>query len=213
MTKNDSKFCRNTLEKKGSIRDTDYFLIVGQCFGDTVVSEQDFEFTYYYKLRGICEKLSKISKDKIIVKLHPYMNGKEKGEFCSEDEQLDNKIKYELEKISPSIEVHTGFRSIHDFLPNSKCVIVGNSGAGFEAMMHSKPIISFCQPEYHWITYDLRKICDLHRAIDTESWFDKELSDKFLYWYMKEYCFFNYKSAKDRLDDLLDYEDVYIRIK
>jgi len=213
VDKNYSKFCRDVLEKEGTIQDTDYFLIVGQCFGDAVLTDQDFEFTYYYKLQSICRRLSEISNDKIIVKLHPYMNGKEKGEAGDDDYLLEDKVKYELEKISPNIEVHTGFRSIHDFLPNCKCVIVGNSGAGFEAMMYSKPIISFCQPEYHWVTYDLRKTCDLRKAIDTDSWFDKELSDKFLYWYMREYCFFSHSSARKRLDELLDYEDVYVRIK
>ncbi len=32
--------------------------------------------------------------------------------------------------------------------------------------MHSKPMISFCFPEYHWVTYDLRKICDINKAIE-----------------------------------------------
>ena len=87
-------------------------------------------------------------------------------------------------------------------------MLVGNSGAGFEAMMHDKPIISFCFPEYHWVTYDLRKICDLHAAIGLD-WFNKASQRRFLYWYMEKYCFYDYNSAKRRIDDLLEEEIEY----
>ena len=98
VSKNDSKFCRDVLEKEGLIQDTDYFLILGQCFGDSVLTDQDFESTYYYKLQAICRRLSELSSDKIIVKLHPYMNGKEKGELCEDDYLLDNKVSHKQDR-------------------------------------------------------------------------------------------------------------------
>ena len=47
----------------------------------------------------------------------------------------------------------------------------------------------------------------------TEDWHDPDLSAKFLYWYMVEYCIYDEDSAKRRIDDILRYEDVYIRRK
>jgi hypothetical protein len=91
-------------------------------------------------------------------------------------------------------------------------VLVGNSGSGFEAMMHGKPIISFCKPEYHWITYDLRKACELPGALDTDSWFRREESDTFLYWYMEEHCVHDEKSAFNRVDELISNSQDFIRV-
>ena len=41
-------------------------------------------------------------------------------------------------------------------------------------------------------------------AIDTEEWFDVQKSDNFLYWYMDEYCFYDYNSALRRIKFLLE---------
>lgn len=211
ITQNQSKWGQHHFNRQGVLDEEDYFLVLGQCGGDSVVNRQDFG-SYFEKLKNICKELSIIQSGAIIVKLHPYTNGKgsKKGKY---ERDVANEIKKELEQFSDKIKVDTGFRSIHDYLPNAKCVITGNSGSGFEAMMHSKPIISFCQPEYHWVTYDLRKICDLHRAIKIEDWFDANLSDKFLYWYMVEYCFYDKDSARRRVDNLLNCEITYERVK
>lgn len=211
ITQNQSKWGQHHFETRGNLEIENYLLVLGQCGGDSVVNRQDFG-GYFEKLKKICKELSLIQNDHIIVKLHPYTNGKgsKRGQF---DRDIASSLKIELESYSKKIRVDTGFRSIHDYLPNAKCVILGNSGAGFEAMMYSKPIISFCFPEYHWVTYDLRKTCDLHRAIETKSWFDPDLSDKFLYWYMVEYCFYDKESARRRLDNLLDYETIYTRVR
>ena len=122
------------------------------------------------------------------------------------DEDFIKKLTSRYSKISKKVIIIGDFSSVHNYLPSCEFVVVGNSGAGFEAMMHHKPIISFCYPEYHWATFDLRKLCELRNAIATEDWFDKEGSDKFLYWYMREYCFFNEESAHSRVKELLSAE-------
>ena len=75
-------------------------------------------------------------------------------------------------------------------------------------MMYDKPIISFCFPEYHWVTYDLRKTCDIWSALDL-TWFDLAAQRKFLYWYMEKYCFYDYNTAERRVKELLEEEVEY----
>ena len=205
INNNQSKWGQNHFGVKEHEEEDDYILILGQCGPDSVLIRQDFG-SYLFRLANLIKELVKVTDKKIIFKLHPYTNGKlatihSAGKPIMGDEE---KIKAEFELLSPNLKVVTGFRSVHDFLPKANCVITGNSGAGFEAMMYPKPIISFCMPEYHWVTYDLRKPCDLWRALKTDDWFDAELNKKFLYWYMEEYCFFDQKSANKRLELLLN---------
>jgi hypothetical protein len=201
-TKNESKWGRNHFTKKSQAkRKSGYYLILGQVFMDSVVARQDW-YSYSMKLEAIVQELVQCTDDPIVVKLHPYTNGEHYD--ISQHPDIASEMAEKLKRYSPQIEVITDFTSVHSLLPKAKCVFVGNTGAGFEAMMHRKPIISFCFPEYHWVTYDLRKVCDIHRAIKTKEWFNSELSDKYLYWYMRKYCFYDEKSAHRRVKELLN---------
>tara|TARA_R100000808_G_scaffold24932_1_gene59539 strand:+ start:19441 stop:20472 length:1032 start_codon:yes stop_codon:yes gene_type:complete len=182
---------------EGDIPHRNFYLVVGQCSGDSVVTRQDFG-GYFDKLCAVVEELSKVTTDKIIVKLHPYTNG---PMHKKNNPDIKTPLKQRIQSISNNVIVYDDFTSIHAFLPHCKCVVVGNSGAGFEAMMYDKPIISFCHPEYHWVTYDLRKLVEINRAVDL-SWYNRESNRKFLYWYMEEYCFFDQASAIDRVREL-----------
>ena len=201
---NDSKWGEDHFKEK-LIPHKDFYLVIGQCGGDSVVTRQDFG-GYFEKLERIVQELLIVDPDReVVVKLHPYTNGPmHDPNRCSLIKPLTEKF----ESFSKRVKVYSDFSSIHSFLPSARCVLVGNSGAGFEAMMHDKPIISFCFPEYHWVTYDLRKTCDLGNAIQL-NWFNKDAQRRFLYWYMEKYCFYDYNSAKRRVDDLLEEEIEY----
>ena len=173
-TKWAGRFENNVIE----ITDKDYYLVLGQCFGDEVVTRHDFG-VYYIKLESIVKELARLTNNLIIVKLHPYTDGN-----LAKDTIFSEEIKAKLEKLGNNIKVYIGKSNVHNFIENAKCIILANSGAGFEAMMHHKPIITWGFPEYHWVTYDLRHLADLGRAIKLD-WFDKEKQDKFLYWYME----------------------------
>lgn len=177
-----------------------YYLVLGQCGGDSVVNHQDFG-SYFVKLKKIIDYLIDLNDRHVVVKLHPYMNGKDYIE--GKDEDVITNFIDSYKPLKEKVTLFGDFSSIHSFLPNAYCVVVGNSGSGFEAMMHHKPVISFCYPEYHWVTYDLRKLCDIWRAVKVEDWFDREASDKFLYWYMDKYCFYDEQSARNRVKELL----------
>lgn len=181
------------------IKENDYYLIIGQCYNDEVITRYDFG-SYKVKVEQIIKEIDRIDKKrKIIVKLHPYINGV--GEPMTGG--FGESIKKELENISRSVVVYTGNLSIHDFLPKARCVFVANSGAGIEAMMHNKPIISWGNPEYHWVTYKLIHLVDIARAIRTEEWFDMFKQQQFLYWYTKHYCFYDSDSCLRRVKEVI----------
>ena len=174
----------------------DYWLVLGQCGGDSVNTRHDFG-DYFTKLKQVVAELARISPRDIVVKLHPYMDGKD-----ATDTVFSDKFKIDLEAMSPQIHAYTGKCRIHNFIAGCRAVILGNSGAGFETMMHHKPIIAWGKPEYHWVAYDLRYLADLCRAIKLD-WFDVEKQDKFLYWYTELYCYSDQKSCDRRVKELL----------
>jgi len=175
----------------------DYWLVLGQCGGDSVNTRHDFG-DYFTKLKQVVTELARIDNRKIVIKLHPYTDGEN-----TKTSVFSDKLAKELIAISPKVKVYTGKIGIHDFVKNCRAVILGNSGAGFEAMMHHKPIIAWGKPEYHWTSYDLRHLADLVRAIRLD-WFDVNAQDKFLYWYMEKYCFYDVRTCDRRVKELLN---------
>jgi len=175
----------------------DFYLVLGQCAGDSVVTAMDFG-GYVAKLNAVVAQLLRADSRPVVVKLHPYMNGTN-----NEQPHFSKKVQEDLLALSPQrrVKVVLGKCSVHPLIARSRAVVLANSGAGFEAMMHRKPIISWGFPEYHWVTYDLRLLCDMKRAIRLD-WFDAKAQSKFLYWYMQKYCFFDQASADFRVDVL-----------
>lgn len=227
---NECKWGENIFEEE-LINEDDYYLILGQCPHDAVLTRQDFG-GFFEKIYHITDELLRASrKRRILIKLHPYTNGAPAIEARKLGKEADYNHKVNPYLMLPSppgskyrdgedvagplagylegmdkkrVKVYRGFESIHSFLPKAKCVFTGNSGCGFDAMMYDVPIISFCQPEYHWVTYDLRKKCDIRRAIDTDEWFEPDKAKKFLYWFSEKYCFYNLKMAKRRIEELME---------
>ena len=199
IKQNPSKWGNNHF-KQSDYEYDNYYLVLGQVFNDSVLTRQNWG-SYTTTLISIIRELNVWTQDKIVVKLHPYTNGikYKKGKDFDYAADFEKQIK----SINSNIEVISDFTSVHSLLEKAKAVIVGNSGSGFEAMMYRKPIISFAFPEYHWVTYDLRKICDVHNALKVGNWFNSNLSDRYLYWYMREYCFYDEESAYCRVKSLL----------
>ena len=176
----------------------DYYLVLGQCSGDEVVTRHDFG-NYVTKLEQVIKELARLDPSRdIVVKLHPYMDGEH-----AKDTKYSVSIKKLLEAISPKVRLYMGKSNVHNFIKGARCVILANSGAGFEAMMHHKPIITWGFPEYHWTTYDLRHLASLIQAIKLD-WFDAKKQDQFLYWYMERYTFYNQETANNRVKELLN---------
>jgi len=181
-----------------------YFLVLGQCGGDSVVTRHDFG-GYWNKLMIVVKELRRVGGGRpIVVKLHPYMDGNYVSGASRNrpsDRPSEVVIKRLLE-IGSGVFVYAGKGNIHEFIKRAHCVFLANSGAGFEVMMHHKPIIAWGYPEYHWVTYDLRHAVDVYRAIELD-WFDREKQDKFLCWYTEHYCYNNQDTATRRVKEVV----------
>jgi len=191
----------NKLNKEEKIEESDFYLVIGQCGGDSVVTHFDFG-SYFTKLEQVVIELVRIGNKKIIVKLHPDTDGVEGTAGSFKNNEFSLKLQKRLESLSSKVKVYIGKINIHNFIEKSYCVILANSGAGIEAMMHHKPIIAWGFPDYHWVTYDLRHLAELNEALKLK-WFDQEKQDKFLYWYLEDYCFYNQETCDKRVKELL----------
>ena len=165
----------------------DHILVIGQMpFDETV---KGFGFGDHW--RKLCEIVDVLPKGKqpIVIKLHPAMKGK--------IQQIQNWREQGLTVID-------GYISIHDVLPRTRVAIVDNSTAGIECLMHQVPVISHGWPEYHWVTGKMQTLPHLIELINgIDKWHDKELSNKFVYWYINHYLCTDINSTVKRLAQLI----------
>lgn len=183
----------------------DYVLVLAQTLKDETVDGMWFG-NYWRALYQVVNVLAQI-EDRVVVKLHPWTDGT--GGFDCTGKPLPPKtgdiseqcVKA-LSDIGPGVEVHAGMSSVHDFLPDARCVVLCNSSSGLDALLHKKPIISWGFPEYHWAAYDMRHLCELPKALKLD-WFNEKRAAQFIYWYTERYCVFDQQSTNRRVDTLL----------
>jgi len=175
---------------------SDYYLVLGQCGGDSVVNQYDFG-NYWTKLEAVIKELIRVDNRDVVVKLHPYTDGMD-----AKDHKFSENLINNYSAIDERVHVYNGKSNIHSFIPNARCVFLANSGAGLEVMMHHKPMVTWGYPEYHWVTYDLRHLADIKRTLSLD-WFDRNKQDKFLHWYTEKYCYCDRESCANRVADIL----------
>ena len=188
-------------EDKSIIVPENHILVIGQMPGDETVTEMSFG-DHWRKLEAIVQELTN-QKLPVVIKLHPTLereSSKPNDEGITTWDYYYSKV---LEWQSKGITVFYGFESLHDILPYSSVAIVENSTAGIDCMLHDVPLISYGYPEYHWVTFDLRHITQLQKAVDDLSWYSKERSRSWLTWYCTQYQCFNFTSTLNRIKDLL----------
>ena len=195
----------NNLAEELTIPFKDYNLVLGQLGGDVVVTQHEFG-EYFSRLTAIVSEVARITKRHIVVKLHPYTGSEDNTKATYKSNEFARRLQMKLEGIAEYVHVYTGKINVHNFIRNSRCVILANSGSGFDAMMHRKPIIAWGYPEYHHVAYDLRHLADLKNALKLK-WFDVEKQDKFLYWYLEKYCYYDQATANNRVKELLEKEN------
>lgn len=156
-----------------------------QIFQDTVMLQSNFEPLILFKT--VVEILNKKGIP-LVVKRHP---------LCTDKLLEDLLIKYTNEN---KIFLFNG--SIHDAISKASTIYVINSGVGFEALMHLKPVVSFGKSDYMSVT---RHIINLEQ-IDENPWYilDEEEKDKiklFLHYFINEKCIdlFNKKDIRKKI--------------
>ena len=187
----------NTRFRPQVVKEENYYLILGQCAGDSVVTIYDFG-GYWTKLEAIVRELLRVGDKQIVIKLHPYTDGK-----GAANDKYSQEVAKRLRKYGKKVIVYLGMSNVHNFIERANCVFLANSGAGFEVMMHHKPIISWGYPEYHWVAHNLYHLVDVLNAIQLD-WFDRDLSDRFLYYYTEKHCFYDLDSCKRRVKEILN---------
>lgn len=171
-----------------------HILIIGQMPGD--VSVREFSFNNHLEdIDRIIYKLDK--KDPVVIKLHPFLKDRSSPTYW---DKIEKKIE-RWKKLGHTVIY--GMEDIHNILPKTKLAILENSTAGIECMVHDTPMITFGCPEYRWICKELRQIVDLNKYKNDLSWFNKELSRKFLVWYVRDWLCYDVESTKRRLKEVL----------
>ena len=133
------------------------------------------------------EAAFKNTTTKLLVKRHP---------LCR-DEKLEKLLKEMSE--DGTILLYQG--SVHDAISRCEGVIVANSGVGFEALLHLKPVYSFATSEYMACTQQIESL-DALSLIEPYK-IDAIRVKKFLYYYLKRVCFKQSKQIRKLLITLL----------
>lgn len=172
-----------------------HILVIGQMPGDSSVHE--FSFNHHIDdIERLVDNLD--SNDPVVIKLHPFLKDRAEKEYW---EWIMKKIVY-WEGMGHTVIYD--FIDIHTILPKTKLAIIENSTAGIECMMYDIPMITFGCPEYRWIAKELRHLVNINNYKNDLSWFNKELSRKFLVWYVRDWLCYDVESTKRRLKEILN---------
>jgi capsule polysaccharide modification protein KpsS len=126
---------------------------------------------------------AKASKQNVVFKLHP-------GLFptCEVDNEV---IRAANEYAATSGHAFCSQANVHDLISNAKGVFTINSGVGFESLIHGKPVVTFGNSDYQWVTFRANPNClDAARAFVFE-YTDESRQEayKFVYYYLFRHGF------------------------
>ena len=129
LRNNQSKYSQSSV----STTDTNspYCFLVLQIIDDAVAA---FAHIKPRQLIETCADMLAGSGVRLIIKRHP---------LCS-----SGVIKQALDEACEQPHVELSSDSIHDLFPNAYAIITTNSGAGFEALIHGKPVITVGKSDY-----------------------------------------------------------------
>ena len=95
-------------------------------------------------VRVIAEWANK-SRQNVVFKLHP-------GLFHTTP--VDNEIIEAVnEYVATSRYLFCSQANVHDLVANAKGIFTINSGVGFESLIHGKPVVTFGNCDYKWVTF------------------------------------------------------------
>ena len=81
--------------------------------------------------------------------------------------------------------------NIHDLIANSRGVYTINSGVGFESLVHGKPVVTFGNCDYKWVTFraDARSLCQAREFVFSQPDHVARQALKFVYYYCTRHAF------------------------
>jgi hypothetical protein len=95
----------------------------------------------------------------------------------------------EAARVSPLVHKVEG--NIHELIKRSRGVFVINSGTGFEALVHGKPVCTFGNCDYNVVSHnaDIRRLDEARDFIYSYEGECQELGYKFVKWYHEKYAY------------------------
>lgn len=93
-----------------------------------------------------------------------------------------------LSELSRQRGITVSTRSIHSLIEGAALVVGANSGVLFEALIQGKPVISYAASDFATITQQVQSHADLAGAIAAPAPLDPGWRDRFLLWYLTDYC-------------------------
>lgn len=145
---------------------------------DTVIALSRIDYLDFYRMvRDWAEK----NGYDLVIKPHPYAA----GSLISG--KVDPITRVILQDALSAPGVHVTTASIHRILRDSVAVFCINSGVGFEALIHLKPVICAGHSDYHWATHCVGGADDIDRIVDiAQPKLSAMETKKFLYYFLNE---------------------------
>lgn len=116
-------------------------------------------------------RLAAAAKRHLVVKRHP---------FCA-----DERLAQCLREICDGGYVHLATGSVHRLIAGADAVLVANSGVGFEALLHGRPVFSYGRAEYEGATCRLRSPGELAAVFAGQPAVDADARDRLLYYLLE----------------------------
>ena len=160
-----------------------------QLLDDTVVALQRFPTLEVF------DRAAAIARDRrkhLVIKRHPN---------CTNE-----RVTAAIAQLSRDNEyVRQTDASIHAILQACDAVLVANSGVGFEALIHHKPVYTFGGSEYEPVTQRLVTMDDMGAVFSASHQADSDRTDRYLTYFLRQNCF-----SPEDLDGILGHLDMAI---
>jgi SAM-dependent methyltransferase len=111
----------------------------------------------------------------VVVKRHP---------FCK-DPRVEDALRV-VARHNPGVSVIRG--SIHGAIARARSVVGANSGVCFEALVHGVPVFTFARSDFRIATTPLERPDALSDVLAASSTVPREFVERFVGWYLAEYC-------------------------
>lgn len=144
-----------------------------QLLDDTVVALQRFPTP------DVLDRAASIARDRkkyLVVKRHPHCTN---ALVSSALARLGKENEYVVQSGA----------SIHSLLQASDAVLVANSGVGFEALLHHKPVYTFGNSEYELVTEKLETLDAVASAFAPSHRRHFDRVDRYLAFFLEQNCF------------------------
>lgn len=159
-------------KEKAFYCDGDYVFVALQVLTDLVA---DIAFFDGMQMLKTIAEYYKNTSTTVVVKRHPYCNSLS--------------MQLLIEELLNEGAIIVSDASIHSIIENAKAVFVVNSGVGFEALMHLKPVIVCGQCDYAYaVSNQVETPKELLQYLETEAFsVNEQKVKKLLYYYAKIY--------------------------